>query len=73
MFLKKDYLKIWRCCDVPILASSPGYGNNDWFDLDKFSEVLPEAWYDDPAIGKKHVQLFHYGMERMLKQVQELD
>ena len=28
------------------------YGTND-FDMDKFSEVLPEAWYDEPDIGKK--------------------
>ena len=39
--------------DAPVLASSGAYGDNDWFDLDKFSEVLPEAWYDDADIGKK--------------------
>ena len=28
------------------------YGTNE-FDMDIFSEVLPEAWYDDPEIGKR--------------------
>lgn len=40
------------------LASSASYGNLDEFDYDNFSEVLPEAWYDDPEIGKKHVLPF---------------
>ena len=39
--------------DAPLLASSASYGNLDEFDYDNFSEVLPEAWYDDPEIGKK--------------------
>lgn len=39
--------------DNPLMATSPSYGDNDFFDMDKFSEVLPEAWYDDPDIGKK--------------------
>ena len=34
----------------PLMAVDPLYGSND-FDMDKFSEVLPEAWYDDPEIG----------------------
>ena len=38
--------------DAPLLASSASYGNLDEFDYDNFSEVLPEAWYDDPEIGK---------------------
>jgi coenzyme F420 hydrogenase subunit alpha len=36
----------------PLMATDATYGTND-FDMDKFSEVLPEAWYDDPEIGKK--------------------
>ena len=36
----------------PLMAVDPLYGTND-FDMDKFSEVLPEAWYDDPEIGTK--------------------
>ena len=36
----------------PLMATDALYGTND-FDMDKFSEVLPEAWYDDPEIGKK--------------------
>ena len=36
----------------PLLATDVTYGTND-FDMDAFSEVLPEAWYDDPEIGKK--------------------
>ncbi|WP_458403952.1 coenzyme F420 hydrogenase subunit alpha [Methanobrevibacter sp.] len=36
----------------PLLAAHPTYGVND-FDMDAFSEVLPESWYDDPEIGKR--------------------
>jgi len=36
----------------PLMATDATYGTND-FDMDKFSEVLPEAWYDDPEIGKE--------------------
>ena len=36
----------------PLLAVDPLYGVND-FDMDAFSEVLPEAWYDDPEVGKR--------------------
>ena len=36
----------------PLMAMDATYGTND-FDMDKFSEVLPEAWYDEPDIGKK--------------------
>ena len=39
--------------DAPTLASDAHYGKNEWFDFDKFSEVQPEEWYDDPAVGKK--------------------
>ncbi|MEE0901472.1 MAG: coenzyme F420 hydrogenase subunit alpha, partial [Methanobrevibacter sp.] len=36
----------------PLMAMDATYGTNE-FDMDKFSEVLPEAWYDDPEIGKE--------------------
>jgi len=36
----------------PLMATDATYGTND-FDMDKFSEVLPESWYNDPEIGKK--------------------
>ncbi len=36
----------------PLMAVHPTYGVND-FDMDAFSEVLPEAWYDDPEVGKR--------------------
>ena len=36
----------------PLLAVHPTYGVNE-FDMDAFSEVLPEAWYDDPEVGKR--------------------
>ena len=53
LVLEKGLPKDLGVVDAPILASDGTYGNNDWFDFDKFSEVLPEEWYDDPAIGKK--------------------
>jgi len=39
--------------DQPVFASSNGYGDRDFFDLDRFREITPEAWYDDPELGKK--------------------
>ena len=38
--------------DAPLFAPYESYGGND-FDYANFSEVLPEAWYDDPDMGKK--------------------
>ena len=37
----------------PNFCSSTGYGDRSFFDLDRFREITPEAWYDDPEIGKK--------------------
>ncbi|MDD5960558.1 MAG: coenzyme F420 hydrogenase subunit alpha [Methanobrevibacter wolinii] len=34
-------------------ASDGYYGNRDYFDFDKFSEIMPEQWYDDEEIGKR--------------------
>ncbi|MDL2246694.1 coenzyme F420 hydrogenase subunit alpha [Methanobrevibacter sp. OttesenSCG-928-K11] len=53
LVLEKGLPKDLGVVDAPALASDGTYGNNDWFNFDKFSEVLPEVWYDDPAIGKK--------------------
>ena len=36
----------------PLLATDATYGTNE-FDMSRFSECLPEAWYDEPEIGKK--------------------
>ncbi|MGL4669749.1 MAG: coenzyme F420 hydrogenase subunit alpha [Methanobacteriaceae archaeon] len=37
----------------PIFASDKIYGKREFFDLDRFTEIMPEAWYDDAEIGKK--------------------
>lgn len=39
--------------DAPVFASDRIYGKRDFFDLDRFTEIVPEAWYDDPEIGKR--------------------
>ncbi|MCK9150996.1 coenzyme F420 hydrogenase subunit alpha [Methanobacterium alcaliphilum] len=35
------------------MATDVLYGNRDNFDLDRFTEIMPESWYDDPEIAKK--------------------
>lgn len=37
----------------PIFASDKIYGKREFFDLDRFTEIMPESWYDDPEIAKK--------------------
>lgn len=37
----------------PTVASDNLYGNREFFDMDRFTEILPESWYDDPEIAKK--------------------
>lgn len=37
----------------PTLATHQLYGDRTKFDLDRFTEVMPESWYDDPEIGKR--------------------
>jgi len=37
----------------PTLASHQLYGDRTKFDLDRFTEVMPESWYDDPEIAKR--------------------
>ncbi|MCL2686933.1 MAG: coenzyme F420 hydrogenase subunit alpha [Methanobrevibacter sp.] len=37
----------------PILASDKIYGDRTQFDLDRFTEIMPESWYEDPELGKR--------------------
>jgi coenzyme F420 hydrogenase subunit alpha len=39
--------------NAPTLATDVLYGDRTKFDLDRFTEILPEQWYDDPEIGKR--------------------
>ena len=39
--------------DAPTLATDVLYGNRENFDLDRFTEIMPESWYDDPEIAKR--------------------
>lgn len=49
----KDLPKGLGVHDQPIVATDKLYGNRENFDLDRFTEIMPERWYDDPEIGKK--------------------
>ncbi|WP_297982905.1 coenzyme F420 hydrogenase subunit alpha [uncultured Methanobrevibacter sp.] len=53
LFLEKDIPKGLGVVDAPVFASDVIYGKRDFFDLDRFTEIVPEAWYDDPEIGKR--------------------
>ncbi|NYB27394.1 MAG: coenzyme F420 hydrogenase subunit alpha [Methanobacteriaceae archaeon] len=35
------------------LATDVLYGDRTKFELDRFTEILPESWYDDPEIAKR--------------------
>ncbi|OPY22637.1 MAG: Coenzyme F420 hydrogenase subunit alpha [Methanobacterium sp. PtaU1.Bin242] len=35
------------------LATDVLYGDRTKFDLERFTEIMPESWYDDPEIGKR--------------------
>jgi len=37
----------------PVLATDRLYGDRNKFDLDRFTEIMPETWYDDPEVGKR--------------------
>lgn len=50
---EKEFPKGLGAQNQPIFASSDGYGERDFFNLDKFTEITPEAWYDDPDIAKR--------------------
>lgn len=39
--------------NAPALATHQLYGDRDKFDLERFTEILPETWYDDPEIAKR--------------------
>lgn len=39
--------------NAPTLATDILYGNRDNFDLDRFTEIMPESWYDDPEVAKR--------------------
>jgi len=39
--------------NAPTLATDVLYGNRDNFDLDRFTEIMPESWYDDPEVAKR--------------------
>jgi coenzyme F420 hydrogenase subunit alpha len=39
--------------NAPTLATDVLYGDRTKFDLDRFTEIMPEQWYDDPEIGKR--------------------
>ena len=38
---------------APTLATHQTYGDRTKFDLDRFTEIMPETWYDDPEVGKR--------------------
>ncbi len=37
----------------PILTTDNLYGDRENFDLDRFTEIMPESWYDDAEIAKR--------------------
>jgi coenzyme F420 hydrogenase subunit alpha len=39
--------------DQKTLATDVLYGDRTKFDLDRFTEIMPESWYDDPEIAKR--------------------
>lgn len=39
--------------DQKTMATDVLYGNRDNFDLDRFTEIMPESWYDDAEIGHR--------------------
>ena len=39
--------------NAPAVATHQLYGDRTKFDLDRFTEILPETWYDDPEIAKR--------------------
>ena len=53
LILEKDIPEGLGVIDAPIFASDVIYGKRDFFDLDRFTEIVPEAWYDDPEVGKR--------------------
>ncbi len=37
----------------PTLATHQIYGDRNEFDLERFTEIMPESWYDDPEVAKR--------------------
>ena len=53
LILEKDIPEGLGVIDAPVFASDVVYGKREFFDLDRFTEIVPELWYDDPEIGKR--------------------
>jgi len=53
LILEKEIPKGLGAINAPVFASDIIYGKRDFFDLDRFTEIVPEAWYDDPEVGKR--------------------
>ncbi len=53
LILEKDIPEGLGVIDAPVFASDVIYGKREFFDLDRFTEIVPELWYDDPEIGKR--------------------
>ena len=53
LVLEKEFPKGLGVVNAPVFASDIIYGKNDFFDLDRFTEIVPEVWYDDPEVGKR--------------------
>jgi len=53
LVLEKDIPEGLGVIDAPVFASDVVYGKREFFDLDRFTEIVPELWYDDPEIGKR--------------------
>ena len=41
--------------NAPTMATHQLYGDRTQFDLERFTEILPESWYDDPELQKEPV------------------
>jgi coenzyme F420 hydrogenase subunit alpha len=39
--------------NAPPLTTHQLYGDREKFDLERFTEIMPESWYDDPEVGKR--------------------
>ncbi|MDO5835143.1 MAG: coenzyme F420 hydrogenase subunit alpha [Methanobacterium sp.] len=49
----KGFPKGLGVTNAPTLATDKLYGDRDNFDLDRFTEIMPESWYDDPEVAKR--------------------
>ena len=53
LILEKDIPEGLGAINAPVFASDVIYGKREFFDLDRFTEIVPEVWYDDPEVGKR--------------------